>query len=73
MGGVVEEGSATVLQDVPGIVGAKTGTAQFGDGSKAHVWMLAITHDMAAVVFIEEGELGSTTAGPVMHKFLTGS
>ncbi|WP_460885877.1 penicillin-binding transpeptidase domain-containing protein [Promicromonospora xylanilytica] len=73
MGGVVQEGSATALQDVPGIVGAKTGTAQFGDGSKAHVWMLAIANDLAAVVFIEEGELGSTTAGPVMHKFLTGS
>jgi cell division protein FtsI/penicillin-binding protein 2 len=73
MGGVVQEGSATVLQDVPGIVGAKTGTAQFGDGNKAHVWMLAIANDLAAVVFIEEGELGSTTAGPVMHKFLTGS
>ncbi|MFD2027139.1 penicillin-binding transpeptidase domain-containing protein [Promicromonospora aerolata] len=73
MGGVVSEGSAKALQDVPGIVGAKTGTAQFGDGSKAHVWMLAIANDLAAVVFIEEGELGSTTAGPVMHEFLTGS
>lgn len=73
MGGVVQEGSATALQDVPGIVGAKTGTAQFGDGSKAHVWMLAIADDLAAAVFIEEGELGSTTAGPVMHRFLTGS
>ncbi|WP_253872291.1 penicillin-binding transpeptidase domain-containing protein [Promicromonospora umidemergens] len=73
MGGVVQEGSATLLQDVPGIVGAKTGTAQFGDGSKAHVWMLAIANDLAAVVFIEEGELGSTTAGPVMHEFLKGS
>lgn len=73
MGGVVEEGSATILQDVPGIVGAKTGTAQFGDGSKAHVWMLAVADDLAAVVFIEEGELGSTTAGPVMHEFLKGS
>ncbi|GHH70090.1 penicillin-binding transpeptidase domain-containing protein [Promicromonospora soli] len=73
MGGVVREGSATALQDVPGIVGAKTGTAQFGDGNKAHVWMLAIADDLAAVVFIEEGELGSTTAGPVMHKFLTGN
>ncbi len=72
MNGVVQEGSATALQDVPGIAGAKTGTAQFGDGNKAHVWMLAITDDLAAVVFIEEGELGSTTAGPVMHEFLTG-
>ncbi|WP_369370534.1 penicillin-binding transpeptidase domain-containing protein [Promicromonospora sp. Populi] len=73
MGGVVQQGSASVLQDVPGIVGAKTGTAQFGDGTRAHVWMVAITDDLAAVVFIEEGELGSTTAGPVMHEFLTGS
>ncbi|MFC8799449.1 penicillin-binding transpeptidase domain-containing protein [Promicromonospora sp. NPDC057138] len=73
MGGVVQEGSAQVLQDVPGIVGAKTGTAQFGDGTKAHVWMVAIADDLAAVVFIEEGELGSTTAGPVMHDFLKGN
>lgn len=71
MGGVVREGSGTALQDVPGIVGAKTGTAQFGDGSKAHVWMVAIANDLAAAVFIEEGELASTAAAPVMHEFLT--
>lgn len=73
MGGVVQEGSGTVLRDVPGIVGAKTGTAQFGDGTKAHVWMVAIANDLAAAVFIEEGELASTVAAPVMHDFLTGS
>ncbi|MCP2263330.1 penicillin-binding transpeptidase domain-containing protein [Promicromonospora thailandica] len=71
MGGVVREGSGTTLQDVPGIVGAKTGTAQFGDGSKAHVWMVAVTDDLAAAVFIEEGDLASTVAAPVMHEFLT--
>lgn len=73
MGGVVQEGSAQVLRDVPGIVGAKTGTAQFGDGSKAHVWTVAIANDLAAVVFIEEGELASTDAAPVMQEFLAGS
>jgi cell division protein FtsI/penicillin-binding protein 2 len=73
MGGVVQEGSGQDLRDVPGIVGAKTGTAQFGDGSKAHVWMVAIANDLAAAVFIEEGELASTVAAPVMHRFLTGS
>lgn len=72
MGGVVSEGSGTALRDVPGIVGAKTGTAQFGDGSKAHVWMVAITDDLAAAVFIEEGDLASTVAAPVMREFLAG-
>ncbi|WP_454850558.1 penicillin-binding transpeptidase domain-containing protein [Promicromonospora soli] len=73
MGGVVQEGSGQALRDVPGIVGAKTGTAQFGDGTKAHVWMVAIANDLAAVVFIEEGELASTDAAPVMREFLTGN
>ncbi len=73
MGGVVQVGSATMLQDVPGIVGAKTGTAQFGDGSQQHTWMIAIAGDLAVAVFVEEGEFGSTTSGPLMHAFLTGS
>lgn len=72
MGAVVSEGSGTTLRDVPGIVGAKTGTAQFGDGSKAHVWMVAIAGDLAAAVFIEEGDLASTVAAPVMREFLAG-
>ncbi|WP_425955718.1 penicillin-binding transpeptidase domain-containing protein [Xylanimonas sp. McL0601] len=74
MGGVVENGSATLLQDVPGIVGAKTGTAQFGaDGSQQHTWMIAIAGDLAVAVFVEVGDRGSTTSGPLMHAFLTGS
>ncbi|QAY71735.1 penicillin-binding protein [Xylanimonas protaetiae] len=73
MGGVVENGSASVLQDVPGIVGAKTGTAQFGDGTQQHTWMIAIAGDLAVAVFVEVGDRGSTTSGPLMHAFLTGS
>lgn len=73
MGGVVENGSAGMLQDVPGIVGAKTGTAQFGeDAAQQHTWMIAIAGDLAVAVFVESGELGSTTSGPLMHAFLTG-
>ncbi|ACZ32275.1 penicillin-binding protein transpeptidase [Xylanimonas cellulosilytica DSM 15894] len=72
MGGVVENGSARLLQDVPGIVGAKTGTAQFGDGTQQHTWMIAIAGDLAVAVFVEVGERGSTTSGPIMHAFLTG-
>ena len=73
MGSVVESGSASLLQDVPGIVGAKTGTAQFGDGTQQHTWMIAIAGDLAVAVFVEVGDLGSTTSGPLMHAFLTGS
>lgn len=72
MHGVVTEGSADLLQGVPGVVGAKTGTAQYGDGSRQHVWMLAIKDDLAVAVFVEDGEYGSTTAGPIMKDFLTG-
>jgi cell division protein FtsI/penicillin-binding protein 2 len=71
MRGVVTEGSATILQDIPGVRGAKTGTAQFGDGSRNHTWMIAIVDDLAVVVFVEDGEFGSTTSGPIMHDFLT--
>ena len=70
MGYVVSEGSAGLLSDIPGIVGAKTGTAQFGDGSQNHTWMIAIAGDYAVAVFVEIGEFGATTSGPLMHEFL---
>jgi cell division protein FtsI/penicillin-binding protein 2 len=70
MGAVVSEGSAGILADIPGIVGAKTGTAQFGDGSQSHTWMIAIMGDYAVAVFVEVGEFGATTSGPIMREFL---
>jgi cell division protein FtsI/penicillin-binding protein 2 len=74
MHAVVTDGSAKTLQDVPGIVGAKTGTAQYGaDGAQQHTWMIAIAGDLAVAVFVETGERGSTTSGPLMHEFLTAS
>jgi len=75
MHSVVTEGSATLLADIPGIIGAKTGTAQFGDGTQSHTWIIAMADlpnglDVAVAVFVEVGQFGSTTSGPLMHEFL---
>ncbi|RPF23296.1 cell division protein FtsI/penicillin-binding protein 2 [Myceligenerans xiligouense] len=73
MGGVVEEGSARdALAGVSGVVGAKTGSAEGNDG-KTNVWMVAIKGDIGVAVFVEDGDLGSTTAGPIMRDFLAGN
>ncbi|WP_235498882.1 penicillin-binding transpeptidase domain-containing protein [Knoellia sp. Soil729] len=73
MRGVVEQGSATFLLDVPGApVVAKTGTAEFGDADalKEHAWMIAIQGDLAVAVFVDEGTGGAATAGPLLEAFL---
>ncbi len=75
MRAVVTEGSAGFLADLPGDVGAKTGTAEYGapadDGSlPTHTWMIATQGDLAVSVFVETGESGSTTAGPLLEQFL---
>lgn len=73
MRGVVTQGSGTLLRDVPGPpVGAKTGTAEFGTRRplQTHVWMIAFQDDLAVAVFVEEGESGSQTAGPILEEFL---
>lgn len=75
MRAVVTDGGASFLQDVPGEpVLAKTGTAQYGDSDQLanHAWMIAIQADLAVTVFVETGEYGSTTAGPLLEEFLTG-
>jgi cell division protein FtsI/penicillin-binding protein 2 len=71
---VVTEGSATFLGDVAGDpVGAKTGTAEYGDDSplRTHAWMIAIQGDLAVSVFVADGESGSQTAGPLLEEFLS--
>ncbi|SFF08904.1 Cell division protein FtsI/penicillin-binding protein 2 [Flavimobilis marinus] len=73
MRAVVTDGGATFLADVPGEeIGAKTGTAQFGPSgdTQNHVWMIATQGDLAVAVFVEVGEYGSTTAGPLLEDFL---
>lgn len=71
--GVVTSGSGSLLADVPGPpVIAKTGTAEFErDGEiLLHAWMIAAQGDLAVVVFVEQGDSGSGTAGPILEAFL---
>lgn len=73
MRAVVTEGGGSFLQDTPGgEVMAKSGTAQFGDAANLqnHVWMIAIQGDLAVAVFVDVGDYGSTTAGPLLERFL---
>ena len=71
--GVVTSGSGRGLLDVPGPpVIAKTGTAEFErDGTVlTHAWMIAARGDLAVAVFVDTGESGSGTAGPLLEAFL---
>jgi cell division protein FtsI/penicillin-binding protein 2 len=71
--GVVTDGSGAQLADVPGPpVIAKTGTAEYGndDPLKTHAWMIAAQGDLAVAVFVNDGKSGSSTAGPLLRKFL---
>ena len=73
MRGVVTRGSGAFLADAPGApVLAKTGTAEFGDDEplQTHVWMIAVQGDLAVAVFVDVGESGSRTAGPLLESFL---
>ena len=36
-----------------------------------HGWMIAIQGDLAVAVFVEDGESGAKTAGPLLKQFLT--
>ncbi|MBZ5735459.1 penicillin-binding protein [Nocardioides sp. TRM66260-LWL] len=71
--GVVTGGSGRGLGDLPGPpVRAKTGTAEFErDGrTLTHAWMVAGQGDLAAAVFVDVGDSGSGTAGPLLRRFL---
>ena len=71
--GVVTAGSGTALLDVPGPpVLAKTGTAEFGDEEplQTHAWMVGAQGDLAVAAFVEVGESGSRTAGPLLEQLL---
>ncbi|GAA1449117.1 penicillin-binding transpeptidase domain-containing protein [Mycobacterium cookii] len=75
MRAVVTTGSGRFLLDVPGEIGAKTGTAEYGEPGAAgdlptHAWMIATRGDLAVAVFVETGVSGSQTAGPVLEAFL---
>ena len=76
MRGVVTRGSGSFLADLPGPpVLAKTGTAEFGDAAplQTHAWMIGAQGDLAVAVFVDVGDSGSGTAGPILEEFLRGA
>jgi transpeptidase family protein/penicillin-binding protein/MecA-like transpeptidase family protein len=75
MRAVVTGGSGRVLSDVDGAVIAKTGTAEYGPKApfRTHAWMIAGKGDLAVAVFVQDGESGSRTAGPLLRTFLNGA
>ena len=77
MRAVVAEGSGAILQSLqPPAVIAKTGTAEYGTPPPSgaplptHAWMIAAQGDLAVAVFVDTGESGSHTAGPILKAFL---
>jgi hypothetical protein len=49
----VTAGTATQLQDIPGLLG-KTGTAEYIDDTHAHGWFVGIRDDLALAVFVSD-------------------
>jgi cell division protein FtsI/penicillin-binding protein 2 len=75
MYGVVARGSGRFLQSVQDggpRIGAKTGTAEYGDAQplRTHGWMIAVRGDLAVAVFVQDAVSGSRTAGPLLARFL---
>ncbi|MET7773560.1 penicillin-binding transpeptidase domain-containing protein [Nocardia sp. NPDC005366] len=58
----VTAGTATQLGDIPGLLG-KTGTAEYGDNTRAHGWFVGIDGDLAFAVFV--GDAGNS--GPAVE------
>lgn len=71
---VVSGSGKKTLENQPGqAVYAKTGTYIFfkPDGRYSyHTWMVTFQGDLAVTVFVEEGEGGGPTCGPLLSQFL---
>ncbi len=68
----VTDGTASAL-DLPGpAVYAKTGTAEFQDGSSTgtNAWLIGYRGDLAFAVLVENGESGAHDAAPIIASFL---
>ena len=71
LGAVVSEGSGASLAS-DGVTAAKTGTAEYGTANPplTHAWMVAARGDLAVAVYVETGDSGSKSAGPLLKAFL---
>ncbi len=71
MRATVTEGTTRVLADLPGDIGAKTGTAEVSEEQDNNGWMVAHRGDVAVACVVEEGVTGGGSAGPVIHSLLS--
>ncbi|WP_102159430.1 penicillin-binding transpeptidase domain-containing protein [Zhihengliuella halotolerans] len=71
MADVVDHGTLVDLKDLTGgtVIG-KSGTAEYDSEQNAHAWAIAAQGDLAVAAFVEEGDGGSRTAGPLVKEFL---
>ncbi|MGC0142176.1 penicillin-binding transpeptidase domain-containing protein [Pseudactinotalea sp. Z1732] len=73
MRAVVVDGTTPMLADVDGPpVVAKSGTAEHGSDEAIRTWVIAIQGDLAVAAFVEDGEYGAATSGPLVAEFLDG-
>ncbi|MEU6000374.1 penicillin-binding transpeptidase domain-containing protein [Streptomyces sp. NPDC047197] len=70
MRATVTEGTATVLSDLPGEVGAKTGTAEVSEDAPNNGWFVAHRGNVAVACVVEKGVTGGASAGPVVRSLL---
>ncbi|MFC9680537.1 penicillin-binding transpeptidase domain-containing protein [Streptomyces sp. NPDC056948] len=66
----VTDGTAEVLSDLPGEIGAKTGTAEVSDAQDNNGWLVAHRGNVAVACVVEEGVTGGGSAGPIVHSLL---
>ncbi|MFE6778560.1 penicillin-binding transpeptidase domain-containing protein [Streptomyces sp. NPDC057702] len=66
----VTDGTAKVLADLPGEIGAKTGTAEVTEEGPNNGWLVAYDDEIAIACVVEGAQHGSDSAGPVIHDVL---
>ncbi|MFF9346415.1 penicillin-binding transpeptidase domain-containing protein [Streptomyces sp. NPDC014734] len=66
----VTDGTARSLSDLPGTVGAKTGTAEVAEDAPNNGWLVAHRGNVAVACVVEEGVTGGGSAGPIVHSLL---
>ncbi|MEU9521747.1 penicillin-binding transpeptidase domain-containing protein [Streptomyces sp. NPDC048224] len=71
MRATVTDGTARVLADLPGEIGAKTGTAEVAEGEENNGWLVAQRGNVAVACVVEQGITGGGSAGPILHSLLT--
>ncbi|MGO4748322.1 penicillin-binding transpeptidase domain-containing protein, partial [Streptomyces sp. 2MCAF27] len=70
MRATVTSGSARSLADLPGEIGAKTGTAEVNDDDPNNGWLVAHRGNVAIACVVEQGDTGGSSAGPIVHDLL---